>query len=82
MLLFSPPPRGRAGFSVRGWEKLLERVRNGATLYLSLNDTILSGIDDVFGAGVRDRRVTDDRPEFRFDAGFSFTPARRASATG
>ena len=74
---FLPSAAGRAGFSVRGWEKLLERVRNGATLYLSLNDTILSGIDDVFGAGVRDRRVTDDRPEFRFDAGFSFTLPRR-----
>ena len=63
--------------TVRGWEKLLERVRNGATLYLSLNDTILSGIDDVFGAGVRDRRMTNDTPEFRFDAGFSFTLPRR-----
>ena len=72
-----PSAAGRAGFSVRGWETLLEHVRDGATLYLSLNDTILSGIDEIFGAGVRDRRMTNDTPEFRFDAGFSFTLPRR-----
>lgn len=72
-----PSATGRAGFSVRSWETLLERVHDGATLYLSLNDTILSGIDEIFGAGVRDRRMTNDTPEFRFDAGFSFTLPRR-----
>ncbi|UKI33265.1 MAG: hypothetical protein L6W00_07280 [Lentisphaeria bacterium] len=62
---------------MRSWETLLEHVHDGATLYLSLNDTILSGIDEIFGAGVRDRRMTNDTPEFRFDAGFSFTLPRR-----
>ena len=49
---FLPSATGRAHLSLRNWRKLKERVKEGATLYLSLNDTYLDKLEDVTGVEI------------------------------
>ena len=56
-----PGVSGSSSFSRRTWTALLERVRAGATLYLSHDDCILWGFKETFGLEVqtRERRTAD-----------------------
>lgn len=61
---FLPDARGRACLSLRHWEELKARVRDGgATLAISWSDTFLSGHEEVFGAEIE--RRTPGKPVFR-----------------
>jgi hypothetical protein len=64
-LYLVPSVRGINVISRRRWLELLERVRQGATLYLSLDDAILSGFQAAFGLEplTRQRRT---QPEIQF----------------
>lgn len=73
---FLPSARGRAGLSTRHWEALLKKVREGATLYLALDDTYLTHLPEVCGAALTSRFESSDRMEYEFD-GFRFTLPRR-----
>jgi len=57
---FIPSANRRAGFSTGKWHELMRRVKAGATLYLSLDDTILDDLEAVTGCGVVARKRTDD----------------------
>jgi hypothetical protein len=50
-----PSLDGLTGLPRRSLEKLLERVRAGATLYLSIGDGLLAGLESWAGVRVRDR---------------------------
>ena len=56
---FLPSAKGRAFLNTAQWEALLARVRAGATLYMALDDTYLSHLEDVTGAGVVARRAVN-----------------------
>lgn len=56
---FLPSAKGRAFLSTVQWEDLLARVRAGATLYIALEDTYLSHLEDITGVGVVARRVVN-----------------------
>lgn len=61
---FLPNAKGRAYLTLRRWEELKGRVRDGgATLAISWNDTFLSGHEEVFGAEIESR--TPGKPVFR-----------------
>ena len=49
---FLPDAQGRAYLTVERWEELKAKVRGGATLYLSWNDTFLDSIEEVAGIEV------------------------------
>ncbi len=49
---FLPDANGRAYLTLERWEELKARVRDGATLYLSWNDTFLDAMEDVAGVEV------------------------------
>ena len=63
---FLPSAAGRANLRLRQWNRLKEKVRGGATLYLSLNDTFLDSLDKVAGIEVafRERRGGEDVCDF------------------
>ncbi len=63
---FLPSAKGRAGLSTRRWEALLEKVRNGATLYLALDDTFLTHLAEVCGGVLTSRFESCDQMEYRF----------------
>lgn len=58
---FLPDARGRAHLTVERWEELKARVRAGATLYLSWNDTFLDGMEEVGGVEVAYRQKAGGR---------------------
>ncbi|MCQ2392055.1 MAG: hypothetical protein MJ240_11585 [Kiritimatiellae bacterium] len=61
---FLPNAKGRAFLTLRRWEELKARVREGgATLAISWNDTFLSDHEAVFGAEIESR--TPGKPVFR-----------------
>ena len=63
---FLPSATGRANLRLRQWNQLKAKVREGATLYLSLNDTFLDSLDKVAGIEVafRERSGGEDICDF------------------
>lgn len=59
---FVPSATGRAYFTITRWEELKAKVRAGATLYLSWDDTFLDGMEEVGGIEVafREKRGGSD----------------------
>ena len=49
---FLPDAHGRAYLTIERWEELKAKVRDGATLYLSWNDTFLDSLEEVAGVEV------------------------------
>ena len=49
---FLPDAQGRAYLTVERWEELKAKVRDGATLYLSWNDTFLDSMEEAAGIEV------------------------------
>ena len=49
---FLPDAQGRAYLTIERWEELKSKVRDGATLYLSWNDTFLDSLEGVAGVEV------------------------------
>jgi hypothetical protein len=54
-LYLMPSVRGGRNPTARRWRDLLERVRAGATLYVSLDDARISGFAGIFGMELRTR---------------------------
>lgn len=80
---FLPDANGRAHLTIERWEDLKSRVRNGATLYLSWNDTFLDSMEEVGGVEVafRERRGGTDRCDFGdFVQDFGYSVKRRFKA--
>lgn len=70
---FLPCAAGRANLTTRNWVALKEKVRAGATLYLSWSETFLDGLDEVAGVELdyREKKtqklaLTFDLPEGKF----------------
>jgi len=63
---FLPDAAGRAFLTLERWEELKARVRAGATLYLSWNDTFLDSLEDIAGIEVafREKRGGTDLCDF------------------
>ena len=63
---FLPDALGRAFLTLERWTKLKAKVRDGATLYLSWNDTFLDAMEDVAGVEVafREKRPGTDLCDF------------------
>ena len=63
---FLPDALGRAWLTLERWEELKARVRGGATLYLSWNDTFLDSMEEVAGVEVvfREKRGGTDLCDF------------------
>jgi len=59
-LYLLPSLTGAQSFSRRFWLKLLERVKAGATLYVSFDDCILSSFKEVFGLEIQTREKRSD----------------------
>ena len=80
---FLPDALGRAYLTIERWEELKARVRAGATLYLSWNDTFLDSIEEVGGVEVACRQQTGgsdvcDFGDFRLT--FEYSVKRRFNA--
>jgi len=60
-LYMLPSLTGAQSFSRRFWLKLLERVRAGATLYVSFDDCILSSFREVFGLEIQTREKRSEK---------------------
>ena len=73
---FLPDAHGRAYLTVERWEDLKARVRAGATLYLSWNDTFLDAMEEVGGIEVAYRQRTGgqdvcDFGDFKLPVGYA-----------
>ena len=73
---FLPDAKGRACLTIERWEELKAKVRAGATLYLSWNDTFLDSMEEVGGIEVAYRQHTGgadvcDFGDFRQTFGYS-----------
>ena len=73
---FLPNAKGRAYLTIERWEELKARVRAGATLYLSWNDTFLDSMERVAGVEVAYRQQTGgsdicDFGDFKLSVGYS-----------
>ena len=66
-LYLLPSVGGGGNMSRRTWQELLERARNGATLYLSHDNCMLSPFGEPFGLAVQTRARPADPVEFRLD---------------
>lgn len=66
-IYFLPSVELRGGLSTTDWEALLEKVRNGATLYMSYEDCNLSRLKDVCGMEISCRRKTSGTMTYKFD---------------
>jgi hypothetical protein len=63
-----PSLTGAQSFSRRFWLKLLERVKAGATLYVSFDDCIVSSFKEVFGLEIQTREKRSDALTIRMTA--------------
>jgi hypothetical protein len=63
-LYLLPSVSGGSPFSRRFWHALDERIQSGATLYLSMNDAILSPFKEPFGLEVQTREKRSIPAEF------------------
>ena len=63
---FLPDAQGRAHLTIERWEELKAKVREGATLYISWNETFLDSMEDVAGVEVafREKRPGADVCDF------------------
>ena len=80
---FLPDAQGRAYLTLERWEELKARVRAGATLYLSWNDTFLDALEEVAGVEIafREKRAGTDRCDFGdFSVEIPFAVKRRFRA--
>ena len=80
---FLPDAHGRAYLTLERWEELKARVRAGATLYLSWNDTFLDSLEEVAGVEVafREKRGGTDHCDFGdFKIQISYAIKRRFRA--
>ena len=80
---FLPDAQGRAFLTLERWEELKARVRAGATLYLSWNDTFLDSLEEVAGVEIafREKRAGIDRCDFGdFSVEIPFAVKRRFRA--
>ena len=73
---FLPDALGRAHLTIERWEELKAKVRAGATLYLSWNDTFLDSMEEVGGIEVAYRQQAGgsevcDFGDFRLTFGYS-----------
>ena len=73
---FLPNAIGRAYLTIERWEELKARVRDGATLYLSWNDTFLDSMEEVGGIEVAFRQLAGgldvcDFGDFKLSLGYS-----------
>ena len=66
-----PSAAARDYLTTTAWERLLAAVRAGATLYLGLEDTYLTHLEDVTGVGIVGRRAWGRTERIAFE-GFSF----------
>jgi len=73
-----PSVKGTASIPRRTYMELMERVKNGATLYMSLDDCLLSPFDKLTGMRVLTRctAISADRVEFDGDT-FTLDAPRR-----
>ena len=80
---FLPDALGRAYLTIERWEELKAKVRAGATLYLSWNDTFLDSMEEVGGIEVACRQQTggSDVCDFGdFRQSFAYSVKRRFNA--
>ncbi len=80
---FLPDALGRAHLTIERWEELKAKVRAGATLYISWNDTFLDSMEDVGGVEVafRERCGGSDVCDFGdFKRTFGYSVKRRFNA--
>ncbi|MBP5543985.1 MAG: alpha-galactosidase [Kiritimatiellae bacterium] len=80
---FLPDALGRAFMPLERWEELKAKVRDGAILYLSWNDTFLDSMEEVAGVEVafREKRAGTDRCDFGgFAVEFPYAVKRRFNA--
>jgi endo-1,4-beta-mannosidase len=78
-LYLLPSVHGRAGLTSARWDALKDRVRAGATLFLSMDEPYLPHFEEVFGAQVVTRTADGKGRAYRLDAGsdvveLSFSP--------
>lgn len=87
-LYLVPSVRGYNVITRRRWLDLLSRVEQGATLYLSLDDALLSGFEAEFGLQVQTRRKRTEPVQFTVNgvgdfvipAGFRLDLAERGAS--
>ena len=80
---FLPDAHGRAYLSLERWSELKERVRAGATLYISWNDTFLDSMEEVGGIEIafREQAGGSDMCDFGdFRQRFGYSVKRRFNA--
>lgn len=80
-LYLLPSACGKAGLGGKNWQELRERVKAGATLYLSADDTYLDHFSEVFGAGVHTRIANPGKQELNLRgaaARLTITPKAKA----
>jgi len=66
-LYLVPSVRGINVIYRHRWLELLERVRQGASLYLSLDDALLSGFEETFGMQIQTRRKRSGPAQLEID---------------
>ena len=56
-----PSIKARGEFNTSNWESLKQKVRDGATLFISLDDCFLTGLEELCGAVIvkRDEKASD-----------------------
>jgi len=80
---FLPDARGRAFLTIERWEQLKAKVRAGATLYLSWDDTFLDAMEEVGGIEIdfRQKAAGTDLCDFgSFKMNFGYSVKRRFKA--
>ena len=80
---FLPDAQGRAHLTIERWEELKAKVREGATLYISWNDTFLDSMEEVAGVEVsfREKRSGVDVCDFgTFKVEVPYSVKRRFNA--
>lgn len=65
-LYLLPSTHARMGLSPEAWHNLKEKVKAGAALYISLDDTYLDSLSEVFGAEVMLRKIDAQNRSYRF----------------
>ena len=78
---FLPCAAGRAHLTTRNWEALKAKVRDGATLYISWDETFLPAIEEVCGIELDYRETISEKLDLAFDLGDG-KPFRYAANVG
>lgn len=66
-LYLLPSACGKCGMSGKNWEELRERVKAGATLYLSMDEMYIDHFNEVFGAELQLRYDTASGSKYIFE---------------